>query len=76
MPTSFDTRLGREIAVCRTRLGISQERLGFQCKVHRTYVSQIERGLKSPTVRTLRRIAEALGTTTSRLLAAVEDRRS
>ena len=40
--------LGEEISRLRKHRGISQEELGFQAGVHRTYVSQIERGLKSP----------------------------
>ncbi len=42
--------VGMELSACRRNKGISQERLGFDAGVHRTYVSLIERGVKSPTV--------------------------
>jgi len=47
--TSPEALLGKEIAQLRKRNGLSQEELGFQAEVHRTYISQLERGLKSPT---------------------------
>ena len=70
----FEKVLGRVIAEERKSAGLSQEALAFRCKLHPTYISQLERGLKSPTVRALRAIAGALGTTASALLLAVEAR--
>lgn len=64
--------LGKVIAEARRSAGLSQEALAFRCKLHPTYISQLERGLKSPTVRALRAIAEALGTKPSALLLKVE----
>ena len=64
--------LGREIAKVRKRAGMSQEELAFQAEVHPTYVSQLERGLKSPTVNVLLRLAKALKASGSRLIAVVE----
>jgi transcriptional regulator with XRE-family HTH domain len=69
----FERVLGRVIAQKRKDAGISQEALAFRCKLHPTYISQLERGLKSPTVRVLRLIAEALGTPASALLHAAEN---
>ncbi len=40
--------------------------------VHRTYVSQIERGIKSPTLNAILKLARGLGLPASRLIAAVE----
>lgn len=68
----FEKVLGRVIAEVRKSAGLSQETLAFRCKLHPTYISQLERGLKSPTVRALRAIADALGTTASVLLAKAE----
>lgn len=70
--STFEQVLGRVIAERRRKLGLSQEALADSCGVHATYISQLERGLKSPTVRVLRGIAEALGTLGSKLLAAAE----
>jgi transcriptional regulator with XRE-family HTH domain len=69
---SFEAVLGRVIAERRRGAGLSQEALAFRCKLHPTYISQLERGLKSPTVRVLRAIAEAVGTTASALLREAE----
>lgn len=52
--------LGQEIARLRRRIGISQEELGFRAEVHRTYISQLERGLKSPTLGILPKLSRAL----------------
>lgn len=66
--------LGEVIAEERRRADLSQEALAFRCKLHPTYISQLERGKKSPTVRVLGRIAAALGTTGSALLLEAESR--
>ena len=39
--------LGNAIARLRESVGISQEELAERAGIHRTYVSQLERGLKS-----------------------------
>ncbi len=70
--TSFDKALGQVIAAERKRSGLTQETLADACGIHTTYVSQLERGLKSPTVRVLRQIAKALNASTSDLLAKAE----
>lgn len=69
---SFEAVLGRVIAERRRGAGLSQEALAFRCKLHPTYISQLERGLKSPTVRVLRVISEAVGMTASALLQEAE----
>ena len=42
------------------RTELSQEALGARAGLHRTYVSDVERGQRNPTVWTLRRLAEPL----------------
>lgn len=69
---SFDKTLGQVIAAERKRLGLTQEGLADACGIHTTYVSQLERGLKSPTVRVLRLVAKALSSSASILLAMAE----
>jgi len=49
-------------------LGLSQEDLAFECGLHWTYVSGVERGVRKPTVLVLERIAKALRTPPGRLL--------
>lgn len=65
--------IGKAISKLRLGLGLSQEELAERAGIHRTYVSQLERGIKSPTLAVLMKIAKALGTRSSRLLRSVED---
>lgn len=70
--TSPEALLGKEIARLRKRLGVSQEELAFRAEVHRTYISQLERGLKSPTLRMILTLSCALKASASKLVATVE----
>lgn len=70
--TTPETLFGKEVARLRTQLGISQEELAFRAEVHRTYISQIERGLKSPTFSVILKLSLALKASASDLVAAVE----
>lgn len=63
---------GKEVARLRKRLGISQEELAFRAEVHRTYVSQLERGQKSPTLNVILKLSRALEASASELVATVE----
>lgn len=57
---TIEKAVGRELQFCLTKKGISQENLGFEASLHRTYISLIERGLKSPTINTVVRLCAAL----------------
>lgn len=72
-PSELDRLLGLEIQRRRTANGWSQEYLAEVTSLHRTYISQLERGLKSPSVRVLYRIATALGVSMGTLLEVVEE---
>jgi transcriptional regulator with XRE-family HTH domain len=61
-----------QVRQARERLGISQEELGFRAGIHRTYVSQIERGLKSPTLGAILKVAKGLGIGAGELVAMTE----
>ncbi|MBD1834472.1 helix-turn-helix transcriptional regulator [Cyanobacteria bacterium FACHB-472] len=69
----LDRLLGAKIQRLRFAKGWSQEYLAEVANLHRTYISQLERGLKSPSVRVLHQITTALGVTMSALLEAVEE---
>jgi transcriptional regulator with XRE-family HTH domain len=56
----------------RQEKGLSQEALADKAGLHRTYISQVERGLKSPSLRSLEQIAQALGVPASALLKRME----
>ena len=57
----------------RKRMKISQETLADECKLDRTYISLLERGLRQPSLSTIFSIAKALSTTPSELLKLVEE---
>jgi transcriptional regulator with XRE-family HTH domain len=44
----------------RQAAGLSQEQLAAKAGLHRTYISQLERGIKSPTLDVLAALAVAL----------------
>jgi len=69
---TMELALGREIKKAREVLQKSQEALAFEAGIHRTYVSLIERGKKSPTLAVIVRLAKALGIKPSELLRRVE----
>lgn len=64
--------LGSELRKAREAAGMSQETLAFEAGVHRTYISLLERDLKSPTLKVLFRICRALDISASELVARVE----
>jgi transcriptional regulator with XRE-family HTH domain len=64
--------LGEALQRARKAVGLSQEELDFEAKVHRTYISQLENGHKSPTVEILFRICPILGVGVSELISQVE----
>ena len=53
---------------------LSQERLAEAAGLDRTYISLLERGLRQPTLETVLRLAEALGTSAATLVRATEHR--
>ncbi len=65
---------GRILRELRTGRGLSQEELGFESNYHRTYISQLERGQKNPSLKAIFRLAEALGITPSEMIRRIESR--
>ncbi len=56
----------------RTAAGVSQEALALSADVDRTFVSQIERGIRQPTLTTLCKLARALDVQPSTLVSRME----
>lgn len=69
---NINEAIAKTLANLRHLANISQEELAARAGIHRTYVSQIERGLKSPTLQVLIQIANALDTTASSILQDIE----
>lgn len=64
--------LGSLIKTYRLSNGISQEKLAELCNLDRTYISLLERGLRSPTVNVMARIAISLDIKLSDLFKELE----
>jgi transcriptional regulator with XRE-family HTH domain len=58
---SVEFRFGQRLREIRTGKEISQEDLAATAGLHRTFVSLIERGQRNVTLRTIERLAKALG---------------
>tara|TARA_R110000782_G_scaffold35367_2_gene84513 strand:- start:47848 stop:48051 length:204 start_codon:yes stop_codon:yes gene_type:complete len=61
-------RLGRNLRRLREAKGLSQEAFAFEANIHRTYISDIERGARNPTITVVDKIAAALGVKAGQLL--------
>lgn len=65
--------LGKELRRARKEAGFSQEQLAEEAGVHRTYISLLERDVKSPTVDVLLRICRALEMKASDILKHLDE---
>jgi len=70
-PEILAKAFGAVLREVRKERGISQEDLGFESGYHRTYVSLLERGIKSPSLQTIFELSRALDIAPSELLARV-----
>ena len=61
--------IGINVRALRQEKGWSQEDFGDRVGLHRTYVSQIERGVRNPTASVIERLAITLGVRPSMLFA-------
>ncbi len=61
-------RLGRNIQKLRKEKGWSQEAYADEAGIHRTYVSDIERGARNPTIAVVQKLAIALDVEPGQLL--------
>lgn len=66
-------RMGLIIAAKRAEMCIGQKELADRAGIHRTYISDIERGRRNVTIGTLNKIAEVLGMTVGQLLVTAEN---
>lgn len=74
MPHDQKQSIGRILRRKREALRISQEELAARSEVDRSYISILERGLKSPTIETLEKICAALGTLPERVIEEARKR--
>ncbi len=65
-------RFGYAVKVRRDELGLTQEDLADKAGIHRTYLSDVERGARNLSLVNIERLAAALSVSISRLFEAVE----
>jgi ribosome-binding protein aMBF1 (putative translation factor) len=66
-------KVGAQLKAVRLRKGFSQEELAERTATNRTYISDIERGISSPTFVFLFRLAAALDTKLWKIIKEIED---
>ncbi|MBT2289500.1 helix-turn-helix transcriptional regulator [Paenibacillus albidus] len=69
---AFVKKVGEKIRVLRVEQGLSQEKLGELAELNSNYIGQIERGEKSISVFTLKKIAEGLSLSLEQLFRIVD----
>jgi transcriptional regulator with XRE-family HTH domain len=67
--TDFQTKFGQRIRELRTAKGYSQEKLAEKAGLHWTYVGQIERGGRNPTLKNILKLSKALDMSPSDLFS-------
>lgn len=71
-PMEIAALFGENLARCRKRAAMSQEELGIGASLHRTEISQLERGLRVARIDTLVKLAGALGVSPCELIEGIE----
>lgn len=71
-PQQIAATFGRVLREQRLAAGMSQEGLALNALVDRTFVSQLERGVRQPTLTTVFRLAAALGVAPADLIQRME----
>ena len=65
-------KFGFAVKVRREELGLTQEELAEKAKIHRTYLSDIERGSRNLALINIEKLAAALSLSISELFQRVE----
>jgi len=69
---TFQARFGSVVRSQRLGAGLSQEELAHRSGLHRTYVTDVERGARNPSLNSIKKLSDALGVPLSGLFALVE----
>jgi transcriptional regulator with XRE-family HTH domain len=70
--SQLNLRLARAVRALRFEAGFSQEAFAARVKIHRTFMSLIERGKTNVSVETLERLAEGLNMSVWQLMRRAE----
>ena len=69
MPENLSNKsFGAKVRGLRDQLGMSQEKLGELAGLHRTYISDVERGARNLSLNSIKKLATALGVSAATLL--------
>jgi len=71
-PEDILPRFGRRVRELRRQRGLSQEKLGFEANLDRTYISGIERGVRNVSLKNISILSDALGVSLEELFGGVE----
>jgi transcriptional regulator with XRE-family HTH domain len=71
-PVGIAAIFGENLARSREKVGLSQEDLGIRASLHRTEISQLERGLRVARIDTLVKLAGALGVPPAELIEGID----
>ncbi|MBL8575621.1 MAG: helix-turn-helix transcriptional regulator [Mesorhizobium sp.] len=61
-------RLAKNLKRLRQERGLSQEKFAFEVDIHRTYISDLERGARNPTISVIEKLAKYLRVSAGELL--------
>lgn len=64
-------RFGSNLKEIRLNKGFSQEELGSICRLDRTYISGLERGVRNPSLTCICRLSKGLGVSLDFLLEGI-----
>jgi transcriptional regulator with XRE-family HTH domain len=64
--------IGTVLRDLRVQRGLTQEELAAKAKMHRNYIGGLERGEKSPTIKSVGRLISVLGVTWTELGSALD----
>jgi len=70
--SSIEDLFGDVLKQLRNEKGLSQEELGFESGYHRTYISMLERGKKSPSLKTIFQLSKALDVNPSLIIEKLQ----
>jgi len=64
---TIEKQFGEKVRKLRLARNLSQEKLAFKTRMHRTYLGGIERGERNPSLKNIAAIAKALNVTLAEL---------
>ena len=68
----INRQLGMRIKYLRTQKKWSQEDLALEAEVNKNYLSDLERGIRNPTLKIVEKIASALDVTLEELFKGIQ----